>query len=106
MLDDLYPDQKEKTSCKYWEKFKEIVLMVLMRMSLGCSSEYKIILMNGWYLDCCKLLDICLIYGFNYKRAVTELIRNVLAKGAELDDFQKDFHRVLELIYLKTKEIC
>jgi hypothetical protein len=87
----------------YWEKLKEIVLMVLRRISLGITSEQKITLLNGWYLDTCKLLDACLIFGRTYRPAVTDLLRNVLTRGAELEDFQKDFRRVLELAHLRLK---
>jgi hypothetical protein len=58
--------------------------MVLKRMSLGSTSEHKIILMNGWYLDTCKLLDVCLIFGQYYRKSVVEIIRNVFTKGSEL----------------------
>lgn len=58
--------------------------MVLKRISFACSSEQKITLLNGWFLDTCKLLDICLIYGKRYRKHVVTIIRNVLTRGEEL----------------------
>ena len=61
--------------------------MVLRRVSQGTSSSHKIIILNGWYLDVCKLLDICLIFGRTHRTVVIDILRNVLARGEELDDF-------------------
>lgn len=80
--------------------------MVFLRMSEAVRSEHRITLMNGWYLDTCKLLDLCLVYGREYPQAVERLIRNVMARGEELEDFHKDFQRVMELAYLRLKELC
>lgn len=80
--------------------------MVFKRISCAATSDEKIILINGWYLDTCKLLDICLIYGQKYKTTVIEIARNLYSRGPEQDDFNKDFKQVLDLAYQKLKELC
>lgn len=69
--------------------------MIFKKISFANTSEERMIILNGWYLDTCKLLDICQIYGKVYKQTVTEIIRNTFAKGAELEAYQKDYKTVV-----------
>jgi hypothetical protein len=80
--------------------------MVFKRISQAKTTTQKVIVLNGWYLDTCKLLDICLIYGTEYRADVLEIIRNFYTKGEKFEDFDKNFERALELSYSKLEDIC
>jgi hypothetical protein len=51
------------------------------------------------------LLDISLIFGRTHRSAVVDILRNVLARGEELEDFHKDFRRMLDLTLLRMREL-
>lgn len=65
--------------------------MVFKRISQAKTTAQKVIVLNGWYLDTCKLLDICLIYGTDYKNDVLEIVRNHYTKGEVFEDFNKNY---------------